>query len=417
MEASNILKAREERIKIIKKDIDKYQIISVHANIKGNDKNTKEAYLLVNHFSRLIMDFNPSNYLIKESDDGIYYLFYFDNNKNLKEECIEIEENDKLGRFIDLDVFYYNDKSESRNTLRKCFICNQPAFVCARLNSHTDNEINGYIKINVLKYMNDLITKFAGEAILKELNLEPKFGLVCKNYKSSHKDMNYDIMMKAKNAIEGEFYSFFELAYLNDDIQFIKKEMRNIGKDIEKKMLIATNNVNAYKGLIFNLGLIICSLALKLKSNTALSIFEYVKILACGIIEELKEGRDTFGKRAYQEYGILGARGEAENGFKNLRDCMNLYNLDADLISALVYLIINIEDTTLLKRCKNIEKYNYIKKEFKENKDYDYLNDLCLKENLSFGGAADLLILGCFLKEMNKIFELGIEENYERNKS
>ena len=408
MEASDILKAREERIKIINQDIDKYQIISVHANIAGMGKNTKEAYFLVNHFSKLIDNLNPCMQVVKESDDGIYKLFYFNKENNLKEECVKIEENDNLGRFIDLDVFYNSDKSESRGSLRKCFICNEPAFVCARLKRHSDSEINGYIKINVLNYMHNIITEYANIAILKELDLEPKFGLVCKNFKSSHKDMNYDLMIKAKNAIVDEFYSFFELAYLNDDIEYIKKEMRHIGASLETKMLIATSNINAYKGLIFNLGILLCALGLKLKSNTDLSIFEYVEILSKGICDELKEGSDTFGKIAYQKYGILGARGEAESGFVHLQDCMNIYNLKDDLKDALIYLIINIEDTTLLKRCGSIEKYNYIKNEFKENKNYDYLNDLCLKENLSFGGAADLLILACFLKEIKKIFELGI---------
>ena len=173
-------------------------------------------------------------------------------------------------------------------------------------------------------------------------------------------------------------------------------------------MLLATNHVNAYKGLIFNLGILVCALGLKLKSNTDLNIFEYVEILTKGISKELKEGSDTFGKMAYQKYKILGARGEAESGFIHLQDCMRIYDFDADLKDALIYLIINIEDTTLLKRCGSIDKYNFIKNEFKENKDLNYLNDLCLKENLSFGGAADLLIVGCFLEEINKLFELGI---------
>ena len=215
-------------------------------------------------------------------------------------------------------------------------------------------------------------------------------------------------MIKAKNAIEDDFYRFFELAYLNDDLDYIKKEMRNIGLDIENKMLIACSNVNAYKGLIFNLGLLICALGLKLKANTALNIFEYVELLANGITFELKEGSDTFGKIAYKKYRILGARGEAEAGFKNLQACMNIYKLDNDLLDALIYLIINIEDTTLLKRCGDIDKYHFIKNEFMNNKDINYLNDLCLKENLSFGGAADLLILACFLKDINNLFELGI---------
>ena len=408
MEISDILSAREERINIIKKDIDKYQIVSVHANIVGIDKNIKEAYFLVNHFSKLINDLNPINQIINESNDGVYKLFYFSKDKNLKEECIKLEENDALGRFIDLDVFYNSIKSESRGNLRKCFICDNPAFVCARLKSHSDSEINGYIRLNVLKYMKDIITKYAASAILQELDLEPKFGLVCKHHQHCHKDMDYDLMIKAKEAIENEFYRFFELAYLNDDLDYIKKEMREIGASIEKKMLLATNHVNAYKGLIFNLGILVCALGLKLKSNTDLSIFEYVEILTKGISKELKEGSDTFGKMAYQKYKILGARGEAESGFIHLQDCMSVYSVNTDLKDVLIYLIINIEDTTLLKRCGSIDKYNFIKNEFKENKDLNYLNDLCLKENLSFGGAADLLIVGCFLEEINKLFELGI---------
>lgn len=64
--------------------------------------------------------------------DGPYYLLGTNlNPRYVKNELISIEENTKLGRFIDLDV-YDGIKTLTRGFMRKCYICENPAFICIR---------------------------------------------------------------------------------------------------------------------------------------------------------------------------------------------------------------------------------------------------------------------------------------------
>ena len=406
MDLSNkILESREERKRYIASLTKDFQIISVKANIPGLNKNTKEAYVIVNHFTRLIEELKPIKIEKHESLDGIYVLFYFDKEEVLKEKTIYLEEHDEIGRFVDLDV-YLDSNPLSRNTLRECFLCDDYAFVCQRNKKHNLEEINEFIRTSVLKYLEKNIKNIIDESILKELNMEDKFGLVCPSSNGSHKDMNYDLMIKAKNSIIDDIWKMFQYGYENDDLNDIKDEIRKIGLDAEEKMMIATGNINAYKGLIFVLGMIATSVGYKISRSIDLSIFDIAKILCKDITLELKDGCDTFGKYAYQRYGIGGAREEAENGFINIQNVLERYNLNDDLKDALVYLIINCDDTTLLKRCGDIDKYNSVKEEFKKEKDYLKLSKKCIEDNLSFGGAADLLVTSIFIKKAKEIFKI-----------
>ena len=57
--ANKILKDREKKDSIIKKYVDSYQVISLKANIPGNNKNIKEAYVLVNIFDKILIRYKP----------------------------------------------------------------------------------------------------------------------------------------------------------------------------------------------------------------------------------------------------------------------------------------------------------------------------------------------------------------------
>lgn len=405
MEISNkVLESRENKKKKIASLIDKYQIVTVHANIPGDNKNIKEAYLIVNHFSRLVLNLKPIKYEIEEGIDGITAYFYFDNNECLKEKCVNIEESDPLGRFVDIDVYYNDTTSVSRNSLRKCYICDDYAFVCNRLKRHTKDELIKHIEDKTKKYMMNLIIDLANSSMLNELNLEPKFGLVTPNDHTCHKDMDYNTMIIAKDSILKYFYDMFEVGFKFDDLKEIHKRIRKIGLDAEDDMYLSTNNINAYKGLIFVLGTIVASIGYKLSRYSNDTIYDICRNMTYGITNELKDGIESFGKEAYQKYQITGARGEAMSGFKNVSRIVSKYNLENDKTSALIDLIINVDDTILLKRCKSFEKYCEVKNWFKQETNLSLLNKRCIENNLSFGGSADLLVASMFVKEIEKGF-------------
>ena len=412
---NNILQAREEKSNIVKQYINDYQIITLKANIVGENKNIREAYILLSYFDKFISSYCIKK-IVKESYDGPYILYLCDKSKSLKQEMVLIEEKEELGRFVDIDVYYNNTISLNRNNLRKCYLCEKPTFVCGRERNHTIDELNKYLKNNVLLFLKNTIHQLCDEAIMAELNLHPKFGLVTPLTNGSHKDMNYNLMIKAKEAIVPYFIKMFEETYnSNKSIKEIFENVRNIGIEAEQAMFLKTNGINAYKGLIFALGLVVTSVAIKLsniKSNK--TIFDCIKQMTLGITKELENGSDTYGKIAFKKYEFRGARYEAENGFPSVINVLNNYDLNNDFskLKALCYLITNIEDTVLLKRCKSIEKYNEVINKFKNlnftNEEINSLNDYCINNNLSFGGAADLLIVSVFIKEFENIFNYNL---------
>lgn len=414
MEINDILVCREEKSNLIKNYIPKYQVVTLKANIVGSNKNLKEAYILLSYFDLLI----PNNYIKKEiidNSDGPFIIYLFDNNKSMKDDMVLLEQNNELGRFVDIDVYYKNDVSLNRGYLRKCYLCDNPAFVCGRNKTHTLEQLNNYISENVFKFLLKTIDEICNESMYEELNIHPKFGLVTPYSNGSHKDMNYETMEKAIKSIKPFFLEMFKVGYACNNIETIFSNVRKIGITAEKQMFLDTNGINAYKGLIFALGLVVTSTAIKFTLlNQNQTVFDFVKQMCKGICEELKIGSDTYGKKAYQTYGIKGARKEAEEGFSIVKEVINNFKLDnkQSYIEALCYLIYKIDDTVLLKRCNSLEKYYNVKQMFKDFK-YDKnkineLNDYCIKNNLSFGGSADLLVVSIFLKKINQKFNLNL---------
>ena len=414
MEISQILVCRENKSNLIKSYTKDYQVVTLKANIVGENKNMKEAYILLSYFDKLL----PSNYLKKQvldDLDGPMIIYLYNLDKSLKEDMILIEQNNSLGRFIDIDVYFNDTKSLNRTVLRKCYLCDNPAFVCGRNKTHTVEELNNYLKQEVFNHLSNTITNLCDQSMMAELNLHPKFGLVTPYTNGSHKDMDYDLMIKAKKSILPYFSSMIKIGYNSDNLKQIFQAIRKIGIEAEKNMFLETNGINAYKGLIFALGLAVTSVTNKISNLKQKRTWSQILAsMTQGITKELEQGNETFGKIAYKKYNIKGARHQAELGFPIVNEVINKYNLDNDetLLKALCYLISNIDDTVLLKRCNDIKLYNQVKTKFKEldcNKEnINDLNEYCINNNLSFGGSADLLIVSVFIKKINQLFNFDL---------
>lgn len=405
----SILKNREDKHLFISNLIKDYNVLTLKANIPGIDKQCKEAYILINYFDKLLSNKGINKTYELDGADGPMYVYLF-NSEISKDMMIEIEENTLLGRFIDLDVFNKTNKSINRKNLRKCFICDNPAFVCARNKTHSIYELKEHLNQQITSELKKVIYNLCNESILAELNLHPKFGLVTPYSNGSHNDMNYDIMIKGKDKILDSFVEMFFVGYNSSDLEEIFVKIRKIGKVAEEEMLKVNNGINTYKGLIFDLGLIVTAIGYQLGNNLKESIFDIIKKLMLEIQKEPDDNIMTFGKIANQKYKIGGAKEEAKNGFPNVKKIINKYNLESriEIYGALIDLIINVEDTNLLKRCGSIENYIEIKERFKKVRieDIDRITEKCIKLNLSFGGSADLLIVSIFLNKINQILKI-----------
>ena len=406
--SNKILEARENRAKLIDNlTNDNKIIVSIKANIPGNNKSIYLAYLIINSFSLNQLKIKINKAYFYKSDDGPFHLLEIKSNnlEKTKNKLIDFENNWPLGRFIDLDL-YSKDKLISRKIKRKCFFCNNLAINCLRKGNHSVEEVYAYIESKTLDYYHDLLLNCIDESIILELDLDPKFGLVTKKTKGSHKDMDYDLMLKAKDAIIPYFFDIFlEAAKSKDNLETILIKVKKIGIKAEKSMFEVTNHVNAYKGLIFHLGLIISAYSYIISRRLDMTFLDVIKYLANTFFRK-KDIYNTFGEFAYENYKITGAIGEAINGYKHVSQALKKINdfSDESLLNTLIYLISEIEDTTLLKRANTLEYYLEIKDRFKNleiNRDsIRNLTQYCIKENLSFGGSADLLIVTIFIKKI-----------------
>lgn len=63
----------------------------------------------------------------------------------LKKRMVEIEERDSLGRLFDIDVLTKNlekiSRTENGENLRRCLICEEPAYACAGSRKHSVKEM------------------------------------------------------------------------------------------------------------------------------------------------------------------------------------------------------------------------------------------------------------------------------------
>ncbi len=414
---NEILTARENRhIRIAElQETFRLPLICVKANIPGDHKNISEAYLLVRlFFNELKPKISVKYHEYKESMDGPYYLLVIQSNheQHMKSLLVDIENTHPLGRFIDLDYYLNSEKSISRDELgidsRICYLCEKEAHICSRNQTHPILDLVTHVKKSIFSYLLNLMSEYAEKAMLYELNIEHKFGLVTKTTKGSHQDMTYELMLTAQKVIIPYFGQMFKMGYFSNNINNLFIEARDIGITAEEDMLKMTQGVNCYKGLIFVLGLVMLSTGYMISHHQEFDlIFKNIQNMTKDLLREFDRDPITFGEQAFHTHQVKGARGEAYLGFPTIH--LALVSLeykenlkDSTLRGLLKMIVLSTDDTVLLKRSGSLERYLMIRRKLDEV-DTDNLDEVieftkyCIDENISFGGAADLLVSTIFL--------------------
>lgn len=414
---NKILEAREEKANIIKNiNFNIHNAIIIKANIPGINKKIKAAYILINLFYQyLINKFEIRKNIFYESNDGPYYILFVDKIE-LKAELMKIEETHPLGRFIDLDFYTNSNKSSSRSKeglpLRKCIICDDIAYKCIREHKHQVSDIIGVIENKTYEYVLESLEEIIKEAIYLELNLEDKFGLVTPTSSGSHCDMDYNLMKKSIDVIVPRLIEMAKVGLVEEDIGLIYQKIKQIGIISENEMFLATRKVNTYKGLIFILGLIVSACGFWIGSKKSFDdIYNTIKLMTN---DKFKEGKtNSFGEYAYLKYGFTGIRGEAQAGLPVVRTISEFLNgkeiNDENLHMALIKAVELSFDTVLLKRSGSVENYQYYKELISSIKVYDIdlikqVTKECVDNNISCGGAADILISALFINNFKRKF-------------
>lgn len=405
---------RGEYTKEISNENSQFSTLSLKANTPGKNKNSNESLLLVKIFDNLLSKL-LKEYIIKKekinSLDGDYFLFVIDyDSYHLKKLSYYIETYHPLGKYVDLDV-YKAEKAITRSDLslsnRKCFICSEDAHVCTRNQTHDIHDLLFTIKDSLRTYLLKSLKLSVNDAIVTELKLFPKFGLVSKINSGCHTDMDYATFIISKCAI----MPFIEDYLITGSQNIIAKDLQKIGLEADQAMFESTNNINTYKGLIFLLGIFLPSLVDTILSNeTKVYLINNIKSISKDIIGDyylyVKDKKTLSNSdKIYLLHGIKGVREEALNGLPSLFSDNSKSSIDS-----LIYFMSVLEDTTIIHK-SDLKTFRKVKKEMKsiiDNGGYfnneqfvNSLSETYIKNSISPGGSADMLVLSEIYKEYN----------------
>lgn len=283
----------------------------------------------------------------------------------------------------------------------------------------------------------DYYSQLAWQAMLAEVNLTPKPGLVDKHNTGAHKDMALTDFHLSANAIAKHFPRFLHAGaqYKSLSLESLLMKIRPIGLDCETAMFQATQGVNTHKGSIFSLGLVLTAIGRLIALQQPIlpqKISQLVAGMCAGITDELKQPthQPTAGRRLYEQYGLTGARGEAEGGYQLVIEHSLPYYLqqlakgkpnDIALLDTLILLMSLNNDTNIVNR-GGISGLTWIKQRATQllNVGINTHDDLtkvkqfdneCIVQNVSPGGSADLLILTWFFARLaNQNFNLTLNK-------
>ncbi|NIY47733.1 triphosphoribosyl-dephospho-CoA synthase CitG [Cedecea colo] len=260
------------------------------------------------------------------------------------------------------------------------------------------------------------VPELAQQALWEEVWLTPKPGLVDSANNGSHRDMNLALFQKSIAAISPWFSVFHALGleHVERGTSELLRLIRPAGIACEQAMYQATGGVNTHKGGIFSLSLL-CTAAGRLKGqgkviNTS-TLCAAVGKICNGLVErELTGARraSTVGERLYQQFGLTGARGEAESGFLTVRQHVLPYWFEETdpqrrLLTALLRLMAHNPDTNLVSRggltgLRYVQRYAArLLKQGWTVEDMREMDANLIARNLSPGGSADLLAVSCIL--------------------
>lgn len=342
--------------------------------------------------------------------------------EKIKTIATRIEESSDLGRLFDMDVLDTNGTKRERPTPRRCLICGEIAQVCARSRRHPVAELqkktNAILQEAILEEDSRFAAQMAQQALLYEVGITPKPGLVDRRNSGSHRDMDFFTFQRSAVAL---------YPYLVQCVRIGRNTRKEVptatlaalrvpGQQAEKTMMAATGGVNTHKGAIFSLGILCGSLGRldRQQWHDPEQVLSTCAAMAADLLQDFEHPADTVGHRLYREHGITGIRGQAAVGYPSVGK-IALPKLEEGLdqglslndaaCAVLLSLIAHTQDTCMIHRGGMVlaeETAAQIaglleEKPFPDRETLKALDDAFIAKHLSPGGSADLLAMTLML--------------------
>lgn len=457
----DILQAKEIRAKERLKMADMGVCsISLTVNIPGIPKSNELIHSFfqecLSDLKRFLLSYRiliDSDREINRSDAaGDFYLVLVANQEvsaiHLKKIGEQFESEHALGRLLDVDITDEKGNPVSSGKAKNCYFCNQhPAVYCMRMQTHQYTQMRSVIERDISGFLEERrknrwcknLSSFALKALLNEVALSPKPGLVDRFSNGSHSDMDFTTFLNSSAVISVYFREIVEFGFdfSSANCKDALPKLRQIGLQMEEDMFQETNGVNTHKGAIFLLGfsLFVSAYLIKMNKFSYLSFVHLIKEMNDDLVEQelgknCSLSKKTHGEECFEKFGSngKGIRGEIQAGlpcvFRYAIPILTSYfeNSKAEtdafirqgLTKTLLVLIAHNKDSNILYRkgemvLEELQDLSFQAFQAFDEKSFQFtyqkLINYCLKTNISPGGSADLLAVSYFIFLANKKYK------------
>lgn len=349
----------------------------------------------------------------------------------IKSALCAVEDDSSLGRLLDLDVLDLDGNKLSRqdggHPPRQCLLCEEQAAVCGRSRRHSVADLQRETVRRLMSHFSalcaDHVSACAARAMLYEVSVTPKPGLVDRGNSGAHRDMDFFTFVDSAAALTPWFRRFCLLGFQEADAldEDLFRAAQRLGQEADDAMFAATNGVNTHKGLIFSLGLL-CTAAGQLYWRNLLEsqiafpdtdalLSRTAALAVCSLPDLERQAAATNGARVFQTYRVKGVRQEAAEGFPSVARWVlpvleHSGSPEENGKRALLTLFTQVEDTNVLHRGGPAALEHLSRRAAQvlaaPEADFDrHLADFdreLIKAGISPGGCADLLAVGYFLR-------------------
>jgi len=444
--------------------------LSLTINIPGIPKSSEQIKLFFSESLSDLKRFLLSHRIIIDEKREIIQLdaagdFYLAPIHAKEISLVRIKENTELfemehpvGRLLDVDITDDKGKPVSSGKAKNCYFCDEhPAVYCMRKQTHAYSEMRSLIEQDVASFLSERrkirvckdLSVFATKALLHEVSLSPKPGLVDRYSNGSHSDMDFAVFLNSSAVLSVYFREIaeFGFSFSSANCKDALPKLRQIGLQMEEDMFNETHGVNTHKGAIFLLGFSLFVSANQIKSQnfSYQSFVNQIKELNGDLVEnelgkKLYFSKKTHGEECFEKFGGKGKgiRGEIQSGLPCifnyaipvLSSHLDLIEKETDdvihkgLMHTLLILIAHNNDSNILYRKgeKILDELKGISRQAFNvfgtktfDLEYQVLIEYCEENRISPGGSADLLAVAYFVYMVNRKYNQTVfDTNYKR---
>ena len=155
-------------------------------------------------------------------------------------------------------------------------------------------------------------------ALIDEVTLSPKPGLVDVRGNGAHHDLDWTLMVHSAQALRPAFEAMALAGAQIDSLLALRERIGRLGREGEAAMLDATGGINTHRGAIWALGLLVTAAAQAPHALDAAAVANRAARLANIPDRFAPVSTGHKGERACNDYGVGGAKGQACAGFPHV---------------------------------------------------------------------------------------------------